>query len=622
MEIKSIIIRGKKMKIILLILSLCINGLIKELKRYSMKKKLIVLTAAIIILISMLVSISAQDVNMQKNSSKGNLSVDSTISPTVLKIKIKNATGKELALIYNDKRQKASLDAEGNFTFSLELYTPDYAELDFEFLNHKHMKIFLLPGKSLSLTCDASDLNGTALFTGNGATENSGLLLLQAQYAQINYGQLFYGSDSTQFVALLQTQQMKLEKTLNDYTNIHPGLNSEFRKFEKARIIYWEASTRIKRSDSWGDRQWNLVDFTSKVDFNVNDPSLLGIDTYADFLNQYIKFEANQWIASDSALRASINQRTEAQYDVIIGTVTNQKIRNALLYHVLRIQLTGDPAMEEGPLGCKGIEELMTRFNRDCTDKILSENINQLYHQCQEGRNAPIIKVYKTVGTTTLDAHIFPASGVKPDEKRPTYLFFHGGGWRLGMPEWGYGECKHYSELGMVGISFEYRIMFRHGTFIKESVEDAKSAVRWVRSHADELGVDPNKIVIAGFSAGGHLAAAAGMVPDCDDPEDDKTVSAAPNAMVLMSAAVDYPPIPQIRTGLPPSIVFHGLNDQLCRFSLTEAFCNNMKNAGNRCELITFKGGHFRSETEWAEINNKTDEFLKSLGFLDGAQAH
>jgi acetyl esterase len=124
-------------------------------------------------------------------------------------------------------------------------------------------------------------------------------------------------------------------------------------------------------------------------------------------------------------------------------------------------------------------------------------------------------------------------------------------------------------------------------------------------------------------------------VPGCDDPGDDKTVSAVPNAMVLMSASVDvardsyfreilagrgesadFSPAQHVRPGLPPAIVFHGLEDNLCPFPGTEAFCKEMKASGNRCELHTFPGGHFRSADDWAVIDEKIDEFLTSLGFL------
>ena len=61
----------------------------------------------------------------------------------------------------------------------------------------------------------------------------------------------------------------------------------------------------------------------------------------------------------------------------------------------------------------------------------------------------------------------------------------------------------------------------RHGVTPKECVEDAKSAVRWLRQNAAKLGIDPNRIVAAGGSAGGHIAACTGLAPGLEADGED-----------------------------------------------------------------------------------------------------
>ena len=543
---------------------------------------------------------------------------------TVLRGRIAQAPAASVTLRFDLHAERAAtLDANGAFSFSLEPQAPLYVEL--ELRENLGLLIYLRPGDTVSLACDATDLYGTARFTGGAVAENEALAQLSRHYDQADYRPLF-SRDAAGFEEGVVAIEKSLRAALAEIVSARPRIDPAIVKVEQARITYFGALLRAARAGAGGD--WS---FASR--FNLDDPSLIGISSYRRLLSQYVKAKARERAASDTALRVSANQLTEACYAVALDTFKAPAVRSAVLHDVLWNHFAEG---EEGPFGCKAIEDVMARFDRDCTDPAARAGIDARYRSCLAGRTAPVIRTYKTVGTTTLDAHVFPAAGAKPGEKRPAFLFFHGGGWAAGMPEWGYGSCRHYSERGLVGISFEYRLRWRHGTTPIESVADAKSAVRWVRAHAAELGVDPERIVVAGFSAGGHLAAATGLLPGFDEAGEDASVKVAPAAMVLMSAAVDVTgdgwmqdclsgrgdssaisPAQQVRAGLPPAIVFHGLADELCPFAKTQAFCERMRAAGNRCDLHTFPGGHFREGPEWATIDEKTDEFLASLGFLD-----
>ena len=90
--------------------------------------------------------------------------------------------------------------------------------------------------------------------------------------------------------------------------------------------------------------------------------------------------------------------------------------------------------------------------------------------------------------------------------KRPGLVFIHGGAWVLGdKREQGLPLCNHLASLGWVCANANYRLS--PGATYPDHVDDAKSAVAWLREHAGEYGVDPDFIAIAGNSAGAHIAA-------------------------------------------------------------------------------------------------------------------
>ncbi|MDN8674696.1 alpha/beta hydrolase, partial [Staphylococcus aureus] len=90
--------------------------------------------------------------------------------------------------------------------------------------------------------------------------------------------------------------------------------------------------------------------------------------------------------------------------------------------------------------------------------------------------------------------------------KHPAILFFHGGGWSEGKPDWFFYTCEEYAKKGWVAIAVEYRLRNRHGSLPPDAIADGKSAIRYLRMNADKLGIETNRIVASGNSAGANLA--------------------------------------------------------------------------------------------------------------------
>jgi len=221
---------------------------------------------------------------------------------------------------------------------------------------------------------------------------------------------------------------------------------------------------------------------------------------------------------------------------------------------------------------------------------------------------APTRKVvYKTASDVKLSLHVFEPEGHKASDKRPAIVFFFGGGWVGGSPSQFYPHCAELAKLGMVAMSAEYRVKSRNNTTPFECVADGKSAIRWVRTHAAELGIDPAKLAAGGGSAGGHVAASTGVISGHEEAGEDKTVSSRPVALVLFNPVIDtskkgygynrlkarykeLSPVEHVDASDPPTILFHGTGDTTVPFANAADFAARMKKAGNRCELVSFPG--------------------------------
>jgi acetyl esterase/lipase len=146
---------------------------------------------------------------------------------------------------------------------------------------------------------------------------------------------------------------------------------------------------------------------------------------------------------------------------------------------------------------------------------------------------------YKSTPQVDLNLHIHLPHAWRPTDRRPAIVFFFGGGLQDGTVEQFTRQAVYFAGKGMVTVRADYRVMPKHGVTADRCVADAKSAIRWVRAHAGAWGVDPDRIVAAGGSSGGFLAAATGILPGLNEEGEDRAISSRPNLMVLFNPALD-----------------------------------------------------------------------------------
>ena len=270
---------------------------------------------------------------------------------------------------------------------------------------------------------------------------------------------------------------------------------------------------------------------------------------------------------------------------------------------------------------------------------------NQIGWQCFPLKPDKTLE-YKTVTgkdgePVQLKLQVFLPEGWQAADQRPAAVFFHGGGWHGGGPDHYYPQSRYVALLGMVGISVEYRTINRFGTSPRECVRDGKSAMRWVKAHAAELGIDSERIVAGGGSAGGHIAAATALVSAFDEAGEDTSVSCIPKALLLLNPVFDngpdgfghqwvkpywkkISPIEHIDAQAPPTMVLLGTEDTYIPVETAKRYERLMKENGRRCDLHIYEGkehGWYNlwvSREDMAESLIRIDRFLTSLGYLTG----
>lgn len=231
----------------------------------------------------------------------------------------------------------------------------------------------------------------------------------------------------------------------------------------------------------------------------------------------------------------------------------------------------------------------------------------------------------------------------KGDKPRPGLIFIHGGGWAGGRKEDFTAVAKDFATEGYVAVSINYRLAPKH--LCPAQIEDCKCAVRWMRAHAEELGVDPERIGAVGGSAGGHLALMLGVMDPADGLEGNggwQDQSSKVQAVVnyvgpsdLMGElpdvskgilknffggpreekkelAIQASPVTYLNAGDATILSFMGTKDPLVPHTQGITLANKMTEAGvpGRVELILGAGHGFEPE-EMKRTVEVAKEFLR-----------
>ncbi len=264
--------------------------------------------------------------------------------------------------------------------------------------------------------------------------------------------------------------------------------------------------------------------------------------------------------------------------------------------------------------------------------------------QKHDFKGAATAEVYKKASGDDLWIYRFDPEGHDTQkDRRPAVVFFFGGGWNGGSVTQFEQHSKYLASRGIVAFVADYRVKSRQKTGPDACVADGKSAVRWIRTNAERLGIDPTRIAAGGGSAGGHVAATTGICDGLDDAaEENSNVSSKSNALLLFNPVYDngpkgyghsrvkdrykeISPFHNIRKGIPPAIVFLGTKDKLIPVSTAEEFKKRMEDVGSESQLFLYDDqphGFFNFAKSDGKYYRETviamDRFLVKQGFLTG----
>jgi acetyl esterase/lipase len=419
-----------------------------------------------------------------------------------------------------------------------------------------------------------------------------------------------YSLKEAAFLKKIDSLKLPFLNTANKYAKAFQSVDKNFIRNENRDIAYFfnrmildypyfhenHTGNKIKLSTSTQTKlDKHLKDF--------NDPSLLSSKDFQGYVQGFLRHQSTLEVKKE-VYKKSDNKRLDAYLSLITKYFTNQQCREFWQYYYLSNHLDN--------WGSKNIGPAIKTFLATCKNRSYTKTIDSIYTESTNSYKGHLIETYKTVEGAKLDLHIFLPDSSHQNTKRPVIVYFSGGSWTEGTPEWDFYNCTNYARKGWVAVSVEYRVADRHETTPLEAVKDARTAIRWLRMNAAKYNIDTNRIVASGNSAGGHLVLSTALSTEVNETTDNLKFGAVPN-LLLVNAAVynlyheentdwisralkdkslvkKISPQHLLKTGLPPMLIAHGTNDRSVDYGSAKIFAEEMNKLGNECEFHTLEG--------------------------------
>ncbi len=247
--------------------------------------------------------------------------------------------------------------------------------------------------------------------------------------------------------------------------------------------------------------------------------------------------------------------------------------------------------------------------------------------------------VYKTIDSTELKLDIYYSKNITEDA--PLLIFIHGGGWKKGNKHDYLRYLVDFAQKGYVTATVQYR--FTDKAKFPAQLLDIRTAIKWLKEHADEYHIDNKNIAVIGGSAGGHLAMMAGYTSDVSEfnEEIDSLVSYEVQAVVDLYGPADLTteyarehssikgfigkkydeapeiyakasPITYITKDDPPTLIFQGTLDELVPVSQSDSLKSRLDKAGVTAEYHRLEGWPHTMDLG-AEVNEYCQYYMNQF---------
>lgn len=401
------------------------------------------------------------------------------------------------------------------------------------------------------------------------------------------------------------------------------GTTAEFREREARRLQYRFAFGRVVHPYfHWRESDANTIQPDTSLTTFLNglaldDPRWMSLPEHAMLVEAFVHEQARNLLASDSTLQRGDARWLRAEFRMAT-TLTDSSLRSRTMGRLLSTWVDDN--------GSRGLDSVYARWLTYGVDSATRQRVDSLVAVDTGMRRGHAVRVYRTVDGVDLEAHILRPLFVDSMTVTPVMLWLHGGSWNSGTWWHSPGVLSVLQQSGVTVVAIDLRTANRFDGGPLDQVEDAIRAYDWVRSNADALRIDPQRIGVAGFSSGATVALILGTrglsLPLDGTNTNTPALSAAaterryPAAVLAVGACVDpagggedgyyrkmvgrrasvaeFTPILAADVGQPPTLLVHADGDEYCDILRTRVFAERSKAAGNRTTLSEVAGaGHF-----------------------------